>query len=109
MNVLPVALNHSPSPSGPPVCLQLIPGRLSHEKGIAIQLFHDAAEVTVGLQEFTNIVVIIGNLAPDPERTAQVAAAGQVAYGIGVAIAAGLVLNRFDQDPQVNHGLQDPQ
>ena len=108
MHVLSVALNHSPSPSGPPVCLQLIPWRLSHEKGIAIQLFHDAAEVTVGLQQLTNIVVMFGNRTPGLNRTAQTAAADQVAHGMALALGSGLFPNRFDQDPQAKHGRQGP-
>ena len=108
MHVLPVALNHTPSPSGPPVCLQLIPWRLGHEKGIAIQLFHDAAEVTVGLQQLTDIVVVIGNRAPDLNRTAQ-AAADQVMHVVALAVGKGLFQNRRDQDPQPNHHRPGPQ
>ena len=105
---MPIALNHSQSPSRPPVCLQLIPWRLSHEKGIAIQLFHDAADVTLGLQQLTDIVVVIGNRAPDLNRTAQ-AAADQVMHVVALALGSGLFPNRFDQDPQAKHGLQSSQ
>jgi len=65
--------------------------------------------VTVGLQQLTDIVVVIGNRAPDPNRTAQAAAAYQVMHGVALALGSGLLLNRRDQDPQPNHDIQRPQ
>ena len=65
--------------------------------------------MAIDTQQLIDVAVVIGNRAPGSNRTAQTAAADQVAHGIAVAIAAGLVLNRPDQDPQANHGRQDPQ
>ncbi len=108
MHALPVALYHSPSPSLPPVCPQLNPWRLKKQKGIAIQLFYEADAVTIGIQQLTDIAVVIGNRSPDPDRTAQEAAADQVMHGMALAVAAVLFPNRRDQDPQAKYGRQGP-
>jgi hypothetical protein len=65
--------------------------------------------VAIGPQQLIDVAVVIGNRSPGLNRTAQTAAADQVAHGIALALGSGLFPNRFDQDPQVNHGLQDPQ
>ena len=52
---------------------------------------------------------MIGNRTPGLNRTAQTAAADQVAHGVAVALGAGRFLNRRDQDPQANHDRQGPQ
>ena len=109
MHALPVALNHSPSPSLPPVCPQLNPWRLRKQKGIAIQLFYEADAVTIGKQQLTDIAVVIGNRAPEPDRTVQAAAAGQLAHCAAVAVGAGLFPNRREQDPQPKRDRQGPQ
>ena len=56
-----------------------------------------------------DVSVVWRDCPSGPNRTAQAAAAGQVMHGVALAVGAGLFPNRFDQDPQVNHGLQDPQ
>ncbi len=63
--------------------------------------------MTLGLQQLTDIVVVIGNRAPDLNRTAQ-AAADQVMHVVALALGSGLFPNRFDQDPQANHDRQGP-
>jgi hypothetical protein len=108
MHVLPVALNHNPTPSRPPVCLQLISWRLSHEQGIAIQLFHEANALGIGIQQLIDVAVGFGNRTPVLNRTAQTAAADQVAHGVALALESVLFPNRFDQDPQANHDRQGP-
>ena len=109
LHVLPVALNHSPSPSRPPVCLQLIPWRLSLEHGVGIQLFHEADAVAIGTKQLIDLDVVIENRAPSLNRTAQTAAADQVAHGVAVALGSGLFPNRPDQDPQAKHDRHGPQ
>jgi hypothetical protein len=52
---------------------------------------------------------VIGNRAPDLNRTVQTAAVDQVSHGIALALGSGLVQNRRDQDPQPNHHRQGPQ
>ena len=61
--------------------------------------------MTLGLQQLTDIVVVIGNRAPDLNRTAQ-AAADQVMHVVALALGSGLFPNRFDKDPQAKHGCQ---
>ena len=65
--------------------------------------------MAIGPQQLIDVAVVIGNRAPDPNRTAQAAAAYQVMHGVALALGSGLLLNRPDQDPQAKHGLQGPQ
>jgi len=65
--------------------------------------------VAIGLQQLIDVAVVIGNRAPDPDRTAMTAAADQVEHGIAVALGSGLFQNRFDKDPQLKHDRQGPQ
>ena len=79
---------------------------------MAIQLFnlfHEADAVAIGTEQLIDVAVVFGNRTPGLNRTAQAAAADQVAHGVAVALGAGLFPNRRDQDSQPNHDLQGPQ
>ena len=65
--------------------------------------------MAIGIQQLIDVAVVIGNRAPGGNRTAQTAAADQVAHGVALAIGAGRFPNRPDQDPQAKHGRQGPQ
>jgi hypothetical protein len=65
--------------------------------------------VAIGTQQLIDVAVVIGNRSPGLNRTAQAASAGQVMHGVALAVGSGLFPNRFDQDPQAEHDLQDPQ
>ena len=65
--------------------------------------------MAIGIQQLIDLDVVIGNRPPSLNRTAQAAAAYQVAHGVAVALGAGRFLNRPDQDPQANHDRQGPQ
>jgi len=65
--------------------------------------------VAIGTQQLIDLAVVFGNRTPGLNRTAQAAAAYQVMHGVALALGADLLLNRPDQDPQVNHGRQGPQ
>ena len=62
--------------------------------------------MAIGIQQLIDVAVVIGNRAPDSNRTGQAAAAGQVAHAVAVAVGAGLLQNRFNQGPQAQGGRQ---
>ena len=108
MHVMPIALNHSQSPSRPPVCRQLITWPLSDEQDIGIHLVHEADALAIGIQQLIDVAVVIGNRSPGLYRTAQ-AAADQVMHVVALALRSGLLPNRRYQDPQANHDRHGPQ
>lgn len=65
--------------------------------------------MAIGTQQLIDLVVVFGNRTPGLNRTAQTAAADQVAHGIAVALGAGLFLNRRNQEPQAKHDRHGPQ
>ena len=64
--------------------------------------------MAIGTQQLIDLAVVFGNRTPGLNRTAQAAAAYQVMHGVALALGAGLLLNRPDQDPQANHDRQGP-
>lgn len=63
--------------------------------------------MAIGVQKIHDNFAI-GDCPSGLNRSAQAAAADQVAHGVAVALGSGLFPNRRDQDPQAKHGRQGP-